>query len=138
VRTVFLKSAAIWAAFIPIAILNGILREKCLVPLLGKQLALPLSGITCALLFFLLVWTAVPWLGPLKPSRYRRIGLAWLGATVLFEFLFGRLVARRSWGELLRGYDVSTGNLWLLVLLVVAVSPTLAARLRGLTDDQTT
>jgi len=28
VRTVLLKSAGIWASFIPIAILNGLIREK--------------------------------------------------------------------------------------------------------------
>ena len=51
--------------------------------------------------------------------------------TVFFEFLFGRLVAHKSWGELLQAYDPTTGNLWLLVLLVIAVSPYLAAKLRG-------
>jgi len=132
VRTLFLKSTIVWTSFIPIAILNGLLRERCLSPLLGKRLALPLSGISAAALFFLLSWFTIPWLGPLKPYRYRQIGLAWLGATVLFEFLFGRLAAGKPWGELLQAYDISTGNLWPLVLLVIAVSPLLAARLRGL------
>lgn len=131
-RTIVLKCAGIWACFIPIAILNGLIREKCLAPLLGHRLALPLSGITGAALFFLFTWFSLPWLGPLKPSRYRLIGLAWLAMTVLFESLFGRLVARKSWGELLQAYDISTGNLWLMVLLVIAVSPFLAAKLRGM------
>jgi hypothetical protein len=132
VPTVALKCAAIWASFIPIAILNGLLREKCLVPLLGHRLALPLSGISAAAIFFLLVFFSLPWLGPLKPYQYRLIGLAWLAMTVLFEFLFGRLVAHKSWVQLLQAYDISTGNLWLLMLLVIAVSPFFAAKLRGL------
>jgi hypothetical protein len=137
VQTVSLKCTVIWVAFIPIAILNGLIREQYLAPLLGRQLALPFSGIICALLFFLLIWSVIPWLGPLNRARYRQIGLAWLGATVLFEFLFGRLVAEKSWGELLHNYDVTTGNLWPLVLLVIAVSPTMAARLRGLAEGRT-
>jgi hypothetical protein len=52
--------------------------------------------------------------------------------TVLFEFLFGRFVAGKSWEELLQAYNILTGNLWLLVLVVIAVSPYLAARVRGL------
>ena len=36
---------AIWVLFIPLAILNGAVREKVLIPLLGMQFALPLSGI---------------------------------------------------------------------------------------------
>jgi len=126
-----LKIAAIWAAFIPIAILNGLLREKGLVPLLGQRLALPLSGVSCAIFFFLLTYITLPWLGQLRSGRYRLIGIAWLVMTVAFEFLFGRLVARKSWGELLLAYDPTSGNLWLPVLLVVAVSPWLVARLRG-------
>ena len=59
-RTVLLKSAGIWASFIPIAILNGLFREKCLAPLLGLLLALPLSGISGAALFFLLTWFSLP------------------------------------------------------------------------------
>ncbi len=127
-RTVLLKSAVIWASFIPIATMNGLLREKCLAPLLGYRLALPLSGISGAALFFLLTWFSLPWFGPLNPSRCWQIGLAWLGMTLLFEFLFSRLVTRKPWGELLQAYDITTGNLWLLVLL----APFLAARLRGL------
>ncbi|KAF0219135.1 MAG: hypothetical protein FD174_2221 [Geobacteraceae bacterium] len=126
------KVATIWASFIPIAIANGLLREKCLVPLLGQRLALPLSGIFGSILFFLLTYLTLPWLGPLKPRHYQLIGLAWLAMTVLFEFLFGRLVAHKSWGELLQAYDLTTGNLWLLVLVVIAVSPHLAAKVRGL------
>ncbi len=36
---VLLKSAIIWISLIPIAIINGLLREKCLVPLSGMGLA---------------------------------------------------------------------------------------------------
>lgn len=123
-----LKTTAIWSSFIPIA--NGLLREKCLVPLLGQRLALPFSGITASILFFLLTYFTLPWLGPLKPNRYRLIGLYWLAMTVAFEFLFGRLVAHRSWGELLRAYDVTGGNLWVLVLVTIALSPLVAARVQ--------
>jgi hypothetical protein len=126
-----LKTTTIWASFIPIAIANGAFREKCLVPFLGQRLALPLSGISGSILFILLTYFTLPWLGPLMPRHYRLIGLAWLAMTVLFEFLFGRLMAHKSWGELLQAYDLTTGNLWLLVLLVIVVSPYLAAKLRG-------
>jgi hypothetical protein len=35
-------------------------------------------------------------------------------------------------GGLLQAYDISTGDLWLMVLVVIAISPFPAARLRGL------
>jgi hypothetical protein len=128
------KVVAIWASFIPVAILNGTLRELCLAPLLGPRLALPLSGICGASLFFLLTFVTLPWLGPLKPRQYRLIGLGWLLMTLLFESLFGRLVAHKSWSELLQSYNPSTGNLWVLMLLVIALSPPCAAKLRHLAE----
>lgn len=129
--TTVLKSAAIWAAFIPIAIINGLIREKVLAPTLGSRLALPLSGLSCAALFFLLVYFSLPWLGPLTSRRCAVIGATWLVATVAFEFFFGSLVAGKPWRELLQAYDPTTGNLWLLVLLVIALSPVCVAALRG-------
>jgi len=131
---ILLKAFAIWVSFIPIAILNGLIREKALVPMIGQRFALPLSGISCALLFFLLTYLALPWLGNLKAVQYRVIGIGWFAMTVLFEFLFGILVAHKTWGELLQAYNILTGNLWLLVLAVVAVSPCIAARSRGLIE----
>jgi hypothetical protein len=128
--SLLLKCIAIWASFIPIAITNGLLREKCLVPLLGQRIALPLSGISASILFFLLGYFTLPWLGPLKSRHYSLIGLFWLVMTVAFDFLFGRLVAHKPWSELLRAYDPTSGNLWLLVLLIIAVSPYGSARLR--------
>lgn len=131
--TVFLlKSTAIWIAFIPIAVINGLFREKYLVPLFGLSIALPLSGISCALSFFLLAYISLPWLGPLSHTQSLLIGLFWLMMTVLFEFLFGRLVALKSWKELWQAYNISSGNLWILVLAVITGSPVLAAKLRGL------
>jgi len=130
---VMVKSAAIWLSFIPIAIINGLFREKCLVPLFGMGLALTLSGISCAIFFFLLTYTLLPWLGPLTLIHSLLIGISWLVMTVSFEFIFGRMVAHKSWKELWQAYNISTGNLWILVLVAVAASPVLVAKLRGLT-----
>jgi hypothetical protein len=127
-----LKVVAIWASFIPVAILNGTFRELCLAPFLGPRLALPLSGITAGLLFFLLTFFTISWLGRLNAREYWGVGLAWLLMTVPFEFLFGRLVAHKSWSELLQSYNLLSGNLWTLVLLAIACSPRLVAKFRHL------
>jgi hypothetical protein len=127
-----LKSAAIWISFIPIAIINGLLREKYLVPFFSMSLALPLSGISCALLFFILAYFSLPWLNPLTLYQSLLIGLFWLVMTVLFEFLFGRIVAHKPWEELMQAYNLSSGNLWILVLIVIAAAPALVSKLRGL------
>lgn len=40
-----LKSLPVWLCFIPVAILNGGLREYVLVEAIGEEWALPVSGI---------------------------------------------------------------------------------------------
>ncbi|WP_298431591.1 hypothetical protein [Geobacter sp.] len=127
-----LKACGIWLLFIPLGILNGTVREKIMNPLLGEKAALPLSGVTLAGLIFAVTALLIPSLGPLRPSSYWLIGGAWLVLTVFFEFFFGRVVMGHSWAKLLEAYNLFTGNLWVAVLLVIAVSPYLAARLRGL------
>ena len=54
----------------------------------------------------------------------------WLALTIAFEFAFGRLVAKRSWDELFQSYRFEGGDLWPVVLVIVAIAPLLAAKLR--------
>ena len=58
------------------------------------------------------------------------IGLVWLGMTVAFEFFFGHYVAKRSWSDLLRDYNLFAGCVWLVVLVWVTLAPYLFYRLQ--------
>jgi hypothetical protein len=51
------------------------------------------------------------------------IGLAWALLTASFDFGFGHYVDRKTWSELARDYDLSTGRAWILVLVWVAPGP---------------
>ncbi|MGQ0622687.1 MAG: hypothetical protein ACT4QA_22750 [Panacagrimonas sp.] len=126
----FWKAVALWFVLVVLAIANGTLREKVLVPAMGASSALLISGITLSVAIFVVSWFALPWYGPLASSQYWLIGLLWLFMTMLFEFGFGHFIAHKSWVELLDAYNVSKGNLWALVLVATFVSPWLAARLK--------
>jgi hypothetical protein len=52
-----------------------------------------------------------------------RIGQIWLGMTVLCEFGLGRLVAKKSWKDLLADYNLLRGRTWPLVLLWLRKGP---------------
>ncbi len=127
-----LKAIVIWFVILLLAIANGFLREKILIPQFGASLALPLSGVLLALLVFFASWLVMPWFGARPARHFLMIGACWLLMTVAFEFILGRLVMHKDWAVLLEAYDPSSGNLWLGVLLVTAISPWGAARLRGL------
>ena len=99
------KSLPAWLLIIPLAILNGVLRDKVLTPWLGAQVALPLSGVLLCGLILLVTTLVLPrWVrGP--ATLYWRIGLLWMLMTVLFESAFG-LANGSSAQQLLAAYDV--------------------------------
>jgi hypothetical protein len=68
-----------------------------------------------------------PW--PLKSREEAlTIGGIWLALTTIFEFCFGRLMARKSWPELLSEYNLAKGRLWLVVLAWIAIGPEITRR----------
>jgi hypothetical protein len=126
------RAAVLWFAILALAMLNGTLREKWLVPALGSFPALILSGILLSGCIFVVALLAAPWYGPLASAQWLGVGALWLAMTLAFEFGFGRLVQHKPWAEILAAYTFKGGNLWPLVLAVVLISPWLAAKLRGL------
>mgnify|MGYP006906720060 CR=1 FL=1 len=106
---------------------NGIFREAVLKPRWGESVARPMSGITLIILIALYVlvlrrFRTVP------SSDALVIGLTWVGLTIAFEFLFGYFVAKHTMAQLLANYDITTGNLWLVVVVWAGVAPYLLLR----------
>lgn len=128
-----LKSTALWLLMVVVAVLNGILRDAVLAPVIGAGAALPLSGITLSLLVWLVAYGGVGWVAATRSGVYRAIGLFWVMLTLSFEYLFGHFVAGKSWQEINQVFDLSSGDLFVVVLVVTAVSPVVCARLRGVT-----
>jgi hypothetical protein len=125
------KALGLWMAILMLAMLNGTLREKALMPMFGDVTAMVSSGVLLSVCILLVAWVAAPWFGSLSARQWLLIGLFWLGLTLVFEFAFGRLVQHKSWAELLAAYTFNGGNLWPLVLAVTLLAPWMAARLRG-------
>lgn len=127
---VLLKSAAVWLAIVPCAILNGALREGVLRPMLGESVALPVSGLLLMGIILLLSWLFIPRLGTQgHPIPAWRIGLLWFVLTVAFETGAG-IAQGADLSALLHNYDMSHGNLWPLVVLFTGCAPRLALWLR--------
>lgn len=129
---ILLRALVLWIVILVLAILNGTLREKLLIPAMGAFAGLIASGIALCACIALVAFLAAPWYGPLSLSQYWLMGLFWLLLTLLFEFGFGLFVQHKDWAQLLEAYTFKGGNLWPVVLAVTFISPWLAARLRGL------
>ncbi len=125
------KALAVWFGILVLAIANGAFREAVLIPVLGNAPGLVLSGVFLSLLIFTVAYFSLPWFGPAPAATYVILGLSWLCLTLVFEFTFGYLIQGKTWSELLDAYTFKGGNIWPLVLLVVAATPYIAARIRG-------
>jgi len=100
------KSILIWLSIIPLAILNGALREAFLTPWLGENYAQPVSGIILCLLIFIVSLVFIPRIGKGEQKIYCKIGILWIALTLVFETILG-LAMGNSFGELLKAYDIA-------------------------------
>jgi len=123
------KSILIWLSIIPLAILNGGFREIYLISWIGKSYAQPVSGIILCLLIFTVSLIFIPRIGKGKPKTYWKIGCLWVALTLVFETILG-LTMGHTLAELLKAYDITTGNLWLLAVILTGIMPWSAAKIR--------
>ena len=124
------KALAIWVAILVLAIVNGTFREAVLIPKLGTTSGLILSGVFLSALILAATYLLLPWLGTRRSGQLFLIGFCWLVLTLVFEFSFG-LLRGKTLPVILEAYTFKGGNLWPAVVLVTAVAPWLAAKLRG-------
>jgi len=125
-----LKSLAVWAGILILAVANGALREKILIPRLGAFAGLASSGLLLSVLILAVAYVSLPWLGTRRPVHLLGVGVGWLVLTLVFEVSFG-LWQGKSWPVLLEAYTFRGGNLWPIVLVVTLIAPHVAAKLRG-------
>jgi hypothetical protein len=128
----FLNAALIWSIIAVFAVVNGIVREKLLLPTLGHAAALPLSGLMLCAIVFTVTYCSMGVLRSGTSAGYLLVGVQWVIMTLLFEFLFGHYAAGKPWSEILQVFNFRSGDLFILVLLISLFSPILAAKLKGL------
>lgn len=116
----YLQAILIWILIIPIAILNGGLREYVLVKL--GNLALPLSGIILSFCIFVVAYLLVPKIKNCTKKDYIIFGVMWFILTNLFD-LIAYINAGVGFAGLVQSYNILTGNTWLLVVLTALFSP---------------
>ena len=125
-----IKSLPTWLMIIPLAVLNGALRDFALRSLLGWY-ALPVSGVLLCGMILLLAWLRVPRFVRGGSRQLVLAGVVWAVLAVIFECLLG-VALNRPWVDLAAAYDLRSGNLWLLVVVCVGLAPWLAAKMRGI------
>ncbi len=117
----------IWMLIIPLAILNGGFRENVLNKL--GAVALSLSGIMLSVCILLVAYFFIPKIKGCRRKDYIIIGILWFVLTNLFDLCM-YVSEGGGFRDLLKSYDVSTGNLWILVVFTTLVAPVLVGKRR--------
>ncbi|MGD8727996.1 MAG: hypothetical protein PVH40_10145 [Gemmatimonadales bacterium] len=125
------RMAAIWLLLLVIAIAAASLRERVLSPRIGDHGAHVVGTLLVVAAFAGVIWATVRWVSPtLDRGQLLTVGVAWLVATVLFEFAFGHYVVGHPWSRLLADYNLAAGRVWVLVLLTLLCMPAIAGELQ--------
>ena len=116
-----------WLGASVLGIVNGGIRDFAYEERVGESTAGQIStGTLIALLALYFSVLQRRW--PLASRQDAlSVGAIWVVLTVLFEFGFGSAVEGLAWDKMLEPYDVTKGNIWILVLLWIAAGP-MAAR----------
>ena len=125
------KATLTWLLLFVVMFANGAIRVLVFQPRLGEDLARQVASLSGAALVLLVSWLFVGASPSAKPWQLWWVGVAWLCATVAFEFLFGRFVSGLSWQALLADYDLLQGRLWSLILISVCLGPWLWGTVRS-------
>ena len=126
------RVVGIWILFVVVAKLNAVIREQILTPMIGQGLALPFSGVLLSILIFLITLGVVPFLNIYYSLGFWRVGIVWVLLTLIFEFVLGHCIIGNSWDSVLAIFNITEGNFFILVLLITAFSPYIAAKIRAL------
>jgi hypothetical protein len=125
------RALAVWIVIILAETLHGIARGIFLAPLVGDFRARQVAVFTGMVLIFLISLAFVRWLRAGRAAGLLAAGVLWVCLTVAFEVAFGLYVADLSWERIASDYNLLQGGLLPLGLAFMAVSPLLAAKMRG-------
>jgi hypothetical protein len=130
-QAVLLRGLMVWVMFIFAEVLHGTARILWLEPLIGDIQARQISVFTGLAIILAIVIVSIRWIDATRAKQLWGIGLLWLGLTMGFEIILGRFVMGLSWERIASDYNLLQGGLMPLGLLVLTLSPLIAAKVRG-------
>lgn len=124
------RALLLWILFIPVAILNGAIRNFVYKPFVGDLIAHQISTIIAITLFIFLGYLIFKNVAHLHEDRELILtGVFLVILTIFFEFGFGHFVMGNPWDKLLFDYNIFMGRTWALLLFAILVTPLLAKKL---------
>jgi hypothetical protein len=126
------RALFVWLVMMGVEFTHGALRTIFLSPRLGDFRARQVSVFTGSLLVVLVASLFIPWVRAHSTKSRIIVGVFWLGLTLCFELSLGTFVFNRSWASLAADFNILEGGLFPIGLIVLALSPLIAAKMRRL------
>ena len=114
-----------WLSLLVIAFINGTFRQIVFQNSLGDLRAHQLSTAIGISLFGIYIYWIIRRWQPESLKETMQIGFLWMVLTIVFETGMARLFQNRDWSSVFRDYNILEGRVWILVLLWVAIAPSL-------------
>ena len=123
------RALLVWLLMMALETIHGVLRNRFLVPVVGAVGASQIGVLLGSALIVAIAILLIGWIHPASERALLTIGVLWLVLTVAFEFGVGHALGR-SWAALLADYDLSRGGLLSIGMVVLALSPWIAAQVQ--------
>ena len=125
-----LRGLLVWLAIMLAETVHGVLRGLFLVPRVSEAMASRIGWPIAVAIVLTITWAFIGWTDLKDQRSLFGLGVLWAALTFLFEIAIGLLrglAAPRIRAEI----NPLVGGLMLYSLIVMAVAPWVAARLRG-------
>lgn len=113
------------------------LRELFLKPYVGDLRARQIALLTGSAIVVAVACAVTRWIQADTPRARSLVGLLWVALTLSFEVGLGRLVLGYSWDRILEDYDITRGGFLWLGMIVLLLSPHVAATVRSPSEADT-
>ncbi len=123
------RALLVWVLMMAIETVHGVLRNRFLVPAIGEVGASQIGVLIGSALILTIAILTIDWIHPTTERALLTIGALWLLLTLAFEFGVGHALGR-PWAALLADYDLSRGGLLSVGMVLLALSPLIAAHFR--------
>lgn len=111
-------------------VLNGNLRVRYLQRRFDRKPGRVAAFATGVVMFSLIAWLLLPWVGPDDIGDCLLVGLVWTILLTLLDLYFGRYVFRMPWRKILDDFNPLKGNLLGVGLCLLFICPSLVFLLR--------
>jgi hypothetical protein len=126
----WLRALTVWLILMGAEVIHGMLRTIFLAPIAGDFRSRQIGVFTGSLIIIAIVFLFIRWIGLWKRTSQIAVGFTWLVLTLVFEISLGRFVIGSSWDRIGADFNVFRGGLLPIGLLILFLSPLIAARLR--------